>query len=213
MHEGCFCFAALDLQAEQKAGHTKRHTEKGHMWQRAHHYFNWLCAIPVTIVFPFPCADEIDAIGKARGRSGGGDTGTREREQGLMQMLYEMDGFASNNGVLVVGATNRVSLLDDALLRKGRFDMIIYMGRPSTSNRFKILQVHLASVSPLQQLVYLMQSCQFSCGAKDNFLGSVDSVLGMHCSMYHIAEHAEADGLVHTEDRGSQAGLLLVGGN
>ena len=57
-----------------------------------------------------------------------------------MQMLYEMDGFASNDGVLVVGATNRVSLLDDALLRKGRFDLTIYMGRPSTSNRFKILQ-------------------------------------------------------------------------
>ena len=87
-------------------------------------------------------ADEIDAIGKARG-TGGGDAGTQEREQGLMQMLYEMDGFASNDGVLVVGATNRVSLLDDALLRKGRFDMTIYMGRPSTSNRFKILQVRL----------------------------------------------------------------------
>ena len=87
-------------------------------------------------------ADEIDAIGKARG-SGGGDAGTQEREQGLMQMLYEMDGFASNDGVLVVGATNRVNLLDDALLRKGRFDLTIYMGRPSTNNRFKILQVGL----------------------------------------------------------------------
>ena len=87
-------------------------------------------------------ADEIDAIGKARG-SGSGDAGTQEREQGLMQMLYEMDGFASNDGVLVVGATNRVNLLDDALLRKGRFDMTIYMGRPSTNNRFKILQVRL----------------------------------------------------------------------
>ena len=88
-------------------------------------------------------ADEIDAIGKARG-AGGGDAGTQEREQGLMQMLYEMDGFESNKGVLVVGATNRVTLLDDALLRKGRFDMTIYMGRPSTNNRFKILQVRRA---------------------------------------------------------------------
>ena len=88
-------------------------------------------------------ADEIDAIGKARG-AGGGDAGTQEREQGLMQMLYEMDGFESNKGVLVVGATNRVTLLDDALLRKGRFDMTIYMGRPSTNNRFKILQVRTA---------------------------------------------------------------------
>jgi ATP-dependent 26S proteasome regulatory subunit len=72
---------------------------------------------------------------------GNGDAGTAEREQGLMQLLYEMDGFHSNQGVLVVGATNRVALLDDALLRKGRFDILIYMGRPSTSNRFKILQV------------------------------------------------------------------------
>ena len=61
-----------------------------------------------------------------------------------MQMLYEMDGFASNDGILVVGATNRVTLLDEALLRKGRFDMTIYMGRPSTNNRFKILQVRRA---------------------------------------------------------------------
>ena len=91
-------------------------------------------------VMPVLAADEIDAIGKARGM-GGGDAGTQEREQGLMQMLYEMDGFASNDGVLVVGATNRVSSLDDALLRKGRFDLTIYMGRPSTNNRFKILQV------------------------------------------------------------------------
>lgn len=84
-------------------------------------------------------ADEIDAIGKARGR--GNDSGSKEREQGLLQLLYEMDGFEANDGVLVVGATNRVALLDDALLRKGRFDMVIYMGRPSTSNRFKILEV------------------------------------------------------------------------
>ena len=98
---------------------------------------------PPATPAPRAAADEIDAIGKARG-AGGGDTGTQEREQGLMQMLYEMDGFESNKGVLVVGATNRVTLLDDALLRKGRFDMTIYMGRPSTNNRFKILQVRSA---------------------------------------------------------------------
>ena len=99
-----------------------------------------LCVGLMAHALPDAAADEIDAIGKARGR-GAGDAGTQEREQGLMQMLYEMDGFASNDGVLVVGATNRVTLLDDALLRKGRFDLTIYMGRPSTSNRFKILQV------------------------------------------------------------------------
>lgn len=85
--------------------------------------------------------DEIDAIGLARG-DGGGDPGTQEREQGLMQLLVEMDGFKKNDRVLVMAATNRVSVLDDALLRPGRFDRIMYMGRPSKSNRLKILQVH-----------------------------------------------------------------------
>ncbi len=86
------------------------------------------------------CADEIDAIAKARG-AGGGDTGTQEREQGLLQLLYEMDGFRTLDQVLIIAATNRVDALDDALLRPGRFDRLIYMGRPSTTNRFKILQV------------------------------------------------------------------------
>ena len=96
-------------------------------------------------------ADEIDAIGKARGR--GNDSGSKEREQGLLQLLYEMDGFEANDGVLVVGATNRVALLDDALLRKGRFDIVIYMGRPSTNNRFKILEVR----SPVPPQLLLLQ--------------------------------------------------------
>ena len=87
-------------------------------------------------------ADEVDAIGKARG-AGGGDPGTREREAGLLQLLSEMDGVRSNDRILVIGATNRVSALDFALLRPGRFDRTIYMGRPNTSNRFKILQVFL----------------------------------------------------------------------
>ena len=110
-----------------------------------------------------PClADEIDAIGKARGM-GGGDAGTQEREQGLMQMLYEMDGFASNDGVLVVGATNRVTLLDDALLRKGRFDMTIYMGRPSTVNRFKILQVGTSTWSAYDRCIRQPRQTQAVC--------------------------------------------------
>ena len=88
----------------------------------------------------FGCADEIDAIGKARGTSAS-DSGTAEREQGLLQLLCEMDGFKRNDKVLVIGATNRLDSLDDALIRPGRFDRTIYMGRPTTSNRFKILQV------------------------------------------------------------------------
>ncbi|EFN59830.1 hypothetical protein CHLNCDRAFT_33680 [Chlorella variabilis] len=85
--------------------------------------------------------DEIDAIGKARS-NGPTDSGTQEREQGLLQLLTEMDGFFQNDRVLVVGATNRVDALDDALLRPGRFDRTIYMGRPSPTNRLRILQVH-----------------------------------------------------------------------
>lgn len=88
----------------------------------------------------FDCADEIDAIGKARG-TGSSDSGTAEREQGLLQLLCELDGFKRNDKVLVIGATNRLDSLDDALIRPGRFDRTIYMGRPTTSNRFKILQV------------------------------------------------------------------------
>ncbi|GMH32625.1 hypothetical protein BSKO_00459 [Bryopsis sp. KO-2023] len=84
--------------------------------------------------------DEIDAIGKRRGTSG--DAGSSEREAGLMQLLVEMDGIVEKDRVVVIGATNRISLLDPALLRPGRFDRIVYMGRPSESNRLKILQVH-----------------------------------------------------------------------
>ena len=90
--------------------------------------------------YSLDCADEIDAIGKARGTSAS-DSGTAEREQGLLQLLCEMDGFKRNDKVLVIGATNRLDSLDDALIRPGRFDRTIYMGRPTTSNRFKILQV------------------------------------------------------------------------
>lgn len=85
--------------------------------------------------------DEIDAIGKARS-SGPTDSGTQEREQGLLQLLTEMDGFYQDDKVLVVAATNRADALDEALLRPGRFDRTIYMGRPSPANRLKILQVH-----------------------------------------------------------------------
>lgn len=83
--------------------------------------------------------DEIDAIGKRRGMAG--DAGASEREAGLMQLLVEMDGIVRQDQVVVIGATNRISLLDPALLRPGRFDRIVYMGRPSESNRLKILKV------------------------------------------------------------------------
>lgn len=85
--------------------------------------------------------DEIDAIGKSRDDLIA-DSGSAEREQGLLQLLTEMDGFFQDDQVLVIGATNLASALDDALLRPGRFDRTIHMGRPTPQNRLKILQVH-----------------------------------------------------------------------
>lgn len=95
-----------------------------------------------------PCIvfiDEIDAIGRARGKSaiqGGND----ERENTLNQLLSEMDGFAVNNGVIIIAATNRVDVLDSALLRPGRFDRQIHVELPDLKERFAIFKVHLKPV-------------------------------------------------------------------
>jgi len=82
--------------------------------------------------------DEIDAIGKARG-----NLRNDEREATLNQLLTEMDGFEGNEGVIVIGATNKVELLDDALLRPGRFDRRIFVELPGLNDRIEILKVHL----------------------------------------------------------------------
>ena len=84
--------------------------------------------------------DEIDAVGRQRGSGLGG--GHDEREQTLNQLLVEMDGFNNNEGVIVMAATNRVDILDNALLRPGRFDRQIYVGTPDTKGREAILRVH-----------------------------------------------------------------------
>ena len=84
--------------------------------------------------------DEIDAVGRKRGSGLGG--GHDEKEQTLNQMLVEMDGFGSNNGVIVLAATNRPDILDPALLRPGRFDRQIHVGRPNVKGREDILKVH-----------------------------------------------------------------------
>ena len=84
--------------------------------------------------------DEIDAVGRKRGSGLGG--GHDEREQTLNQLLVEMDGFARTEGVIVLAATNRVDILDPALLRPGRFDRQIYVGRPDAKGREEILKVH-----------------------------------------------------------------------
>ncbi|MEG2054301.1 MAG: ATP-dependent zinc metalloprotease FtsH, partial [Oscillospiraceae bacterium] len=84
--------------------------------------------------------DEIDAVGRQRGAGLGG--GHDEREQTLNQLLVEMDGFAVNEGVIVVAATNRADILDSALLRPGRFDRQVYVGYPDVKGREEILKVH-----------------------------------------------------------------------
>ena len=84
--------------------------------------------------------DEIDAVGRHRGAGLGG--GHDEREQTLNQLLVEMDGFGSNEGVIVMAATNRQDILDPALLRPGRFDRQIYVGEPDVKGREAILKVH-----------------------------------------------------------------------
>ena len=84
--------------------------------------------------------DEIDAVGRKRGTGLGG--GHDEREQTLNQLLVEMDGFGRTEGVIVLAATNRADILDPALLRPGRFDRQIYVGRPDVKGRAEILKVH-----------------------------------------------------------------------
>lgn len=92
-----------------------------------------------------PCIifiDEIDAIGKARSKGIVASGGNDEREQTLNQLLLEMDGFGDNDGIIILGATNRVDIMDEALLRSGRFDRKVTLGLPDADGREKILNVH-----------------------------------------------------------------------
>ena len=105
--------------------------------------------------------DEIDAVGRQRGSGLGG--GHDEREQTLNQLLVEMDGFGSNEGVVVLAATNRVDILDPALLRPGRFDRQVYVGLPDIKGREEVLQVH-AKNKPLAEDVDLKQIARGTAG-------------------------------------------------
>ncbi|HEV2845793.1 MAG TPA: ATP-dependent zinc metalloprotease FtsH [Thermoanaerobaculia bacterium] len=103
-----------------------------------------------------PCIifiDEIDAVGRHRGAGLGG--GHDEREQTLNQLLVEMDGFESNEGVILIAATNRPDVLDPALLRPGRFDRRVVVDRPDINGRLGILKVHTRNI-PLDENVNLM---------------------------------------------------------
>lgn len=111
-----------------------------------------------------PCIifiDEIDAVARRRGTGLGG--GHDEREQTLNQLLVEMDGFGVNEGIIVMAATNRVDILDPAILRPGRFDRKIAVGKPDVKGREEILQVH-AKNKPLGDDVDLKQVAQTTAG-------------------------------------------------
>ena len=113
--------------------------------------------------------DEIDAVGRQRGAGLGG--GHDEREQTLNQILSEMDGFAQTDSVIVLAATNRPDVLDPALLRPGRFDRHVTVGRPTQKGRVEIFQVHVRDV-PLADDVDL------------NVLAS--GTIGLTLSLIHI---------------------------
>ena len=111
-----------------------------------------------------PCIvfiDEIDAVARRRGTGMGG--GHDEREQTLNQMLVEMDGFGVNEGIIVMAATNRVDILDPAIMRPGRFDRKVHVGRPDVGGREEILAVH-AKNKPLGDDVDLKQIAQTTAG-------------------------------------------------
>ena len=111
-----------------------------------------------------PCIifiDEIDAVARRRGTGMGG--GHDEREQTLNQLLVEMDGFGVNEGIIVMAATNRVDILDPAILRPGRFDRKVMVGRPDVKGREEILKVH-AKGKPLSEEIDLQQIAQTTAG-------------------------------------------------
>lgn len=111
-----------------------------------------------------PCIvfiDEIDAVARRRGTGMGG--GHDEREQTLNQLLVEMDGFGINEGIIVMAATNRVDILDPAIMRPGRFDRKVHVGRPDVGGREEILKVH-AKNKPMGDNVDLKQVAQTTAG-------------------------------------------------
>ena len=149
-----------------------------------------------------PCIvfiDEIDAVARRRGTGMGG--GHDEREQTLNQLLVEMDGFGVNEGIIVVAATNRVDILDPAILRPGRFDRKIAVGRPDVGGREEILKVH-AKNKPLSDDIDLGQIAQTTAG----FTGADLENLLNEASIY-----ASKDGRLFVKQEDIRKAFVKVG--
>ena len=149
-----------------------------------------------------PCIifiDEIDAVARRRGTGLGG--GHDEREQTLNQLLVEMDGFGVNEGIIVMAATNRVDILDPAILRPGRFDRKVSVGRPDVKGRREILDVH-AKGKPLGDDVDLDQIAQTTAG----FTGAdLENLLNESAIM------AAKEGRVYIQQKDIQRSFVKVG--
>ena len=139
-----------------------------------------------------PCIvfiDEIDAVARRRGTGMGG--GHDEREQTLNQLLVEMDGFGVNEGIIVMAATNRVDILDPAIMRPGRFDRKVTVGRPDVAGRSEILKVH-ARNKPLAEDVDLEQIAQTTAGFTgadlENLLNDAAILAANHSRPYLVQD-------------------------
>ena len=129
-----------------------------------------------------PCIifiDEIDAVGRQRGTGLGG--GHDEREQTLNQLLVEMDGFGTNDGVVVLAATNRADILDPALLRPSRFDRQIYVGYPDIKGREDVLKIHTAN-KPLAEDVDLAKDARGTAGFTGADLENLSNEAALLCA-------------------------------
>jgi len=140
-----------------------------------------------------PCIifiDEIDAVGRHRGAGLGG--GHDEREQTLNQLLVEMDGFESNEGVILIAATNRPDVLDPALLRPGRFDRRVVVPRPDVRGREAILSVHVRSI-PLGQAVDLAVIARATPGFSGADLASLVNEAALHAARVNQRSVSQED--------------------